>query len=173
MWQKHIHRFEFSKIHKLIIKSFQAWVYALTAATKSRNARRSIMATEILEIISENKPTLVEQAMIVNDELIRCAILWHEHWHEALEEASKFYFQVNYEPRIELKCNKKTLKDKNVDEMMNVLRPLHQKIETGHTTLKEQSFNHVNFNRIIEVILSNILPNSDLLQGSKRCFGAL
>jgi len=54
--------------------------------------------------------------------------LWHEQWHEALEEASRFYFQ-----------------DKNVDEMMNILRPLHQKIEQGHTTMKEQSFNHVKF----------------------------
>ena len=54
--------------------------------------------------------------------------MWHEQWHEALEEASRFYFQ-----------------DKNVDEMMNILRPLHQKIEQGHTTMKEQSFNHVKF----------------------------
>ncbi|KAF7639171.1 hypothetical protein Mgra_00001404 [Meloidogyne graminicola] len=103
----------------------QAWVYALTAAIKSRNARRSQVAKEILDIVAENKPILVEQATLVNDELIRCAILWHEQWHEALEEASRFYFQ-----------------DKNVDEMMNILRPLHQKIEQGHTTMKEQSFNH-------------------------------
>ncbi|CAK5074309.1 unnamed protein product [Meloidogyne enterolobii] len=103
----------------------QAWVYALTAAIKSRNTRRSQVAKEILDIIAENKPILVEQATLVNDELIRCAILWHEQWHEALEEASRFYFQ-----------------DKNVDEMMNILRPLHQKIEQGHTTMKEQSFNH-------------------------------
>lgn len=27
--------------------------------------------------------------------------------------------------------------------MLSVLRPLHQKIEQGHTTLKEQSFNQV------------------------------
>jgi serine/threonine-protein kinase mTOR len=66
----------------------------LTAATKSRNVRRSQVAKEILEIVSENKKTLVEQAMLVNDELIRCAILWHEQWHEALEDASRFYFQV-------------------------------------------------------------------------------
>ncbi|KAL7080367.1 hypothetical protein ACQ4LE_000271 [Meloidogyne hapla] len=103
----------------------QAWVYALTAAIKSRNTRRSQVAKEILDIVAENKPLLVEQATLVNDELIRCAILWHEQWHEALEEASRFYFQ-----------------DKNVDEMMNILRPLHQKIEQGHTTMKEQSFNH-------------------------------
>jgi FKBP12-rapamycin complex-associated protein len=34
-------------------------------------------------------PRLVQQATLVSDELIRCAILWHEMWHEALEEASR------------------------------------------------------------------------------------
>jgi phosphatidylinositol kinase/protein kinase (PI-3 family) len=30
--------------------------------------------------------------MMMSDELIRVAILWHEQWHEALEEASRLYF---------------------------------------------------------------------------------
>ena len=29
---------------------------------------------------------------MVSSELIRVAILWHEQWHEALEEASRFFF---------------------------------------------------------------------------------
>lgn len=32
---------------------------------------------------------LVEQAKLVSNELIRVAILWHEMWHEGLEEASR------------------------------------------------------------------------------------
>ena len=32
------------------------------------------------------------QAMLVSEELIRVAILWHELWHEGLEEASRLYF---------------------------------------------------------------------------------
>jgi hypothetical protein len=47
-----------------------------------------------LAIIADGLPTFVEQAQLMNDELIRCAILWHELWHEALEDASRFYFQV-------------------------------------------------------------------------------
>lgn len=81
-----------------------------------------------MEIVAESRPTFVEQAEMLNDELIRCAILWNEMWHESLEDASRFYYQ-----------------DKNTEEMLNVLRPLHQKIEQGHTTLKEHSFNQVNF----------------------------
>ena len=33
---------------------------------------------------------LVDQALLVSQELIRVAVLWHEHWHERLEEASRF-----------------------------------------------------------------------------------
>ena len=29
---------------------------------------------------------------MMSDELIRVAILWHEQWHEALEEASRLFF---------------------------------------------------------------------------------
>ena len=93
MLPRHILRY--SSINLLKQFFYQAWIYALTAATKSRNARRAQVAKEILEIVSENKQILVDQAMLVNDELIRCAILWHEQWHEALEEASRFYFQVH------------------------------------------------------------------------------
>lgn len=39
----------------------------------------------------EHSPTLVEQAHIVAQELIRVAILWSEMWYEGLEEASRFY----------------------------------------------------------------------------------
>jgi FKBP12-rapamycin complex-associated protein len=69
---------DISKVHP------QAIVYALTAATKSRKSQRSKVAKEILEIVAESRPTLVEQAVLINGELIRCAILWHEQWHEVI-----------------------------------------------------------------------------------------
>ncbi len=55
---------------------------------------------------------LVEQALLVSQELIRVAILWHEMWHEGLEEASRQFFG-----------------EKNVDGMFNALEPLHQILE--------------------------------------------
>ena len=54
------------------------------------------------------------QALLVSEELIRVAILWHEKWHEALEEASRLYFG-----------------DNNVDGMFAVLAPLHEEISNG------------------------------------------
>jgi FKBP12-rapamycin complex-associated protein len=63
------------------------------------------------------------QAQLVSKELIRVAILWHEMWHEALEEASRLYFG-----------------ERNVEGMLNVLEPLHAVLEEGPTTLKEVAF---------------------------------
>ncbi|KAJ1549987.1 phosphatidylinositol kinase- protein kinase tor1, partial [Nowakowskiella sp. JEL0078] len=68
---------------------------------------------------------LVEQAMLVSQELIRVAIIWHEMWHEGLEEASRFYFG-----------------DHNITGMITTLEPLHQMMDRGPETLREISFNH-------------------------------
>jgi FKBP12-rapamycin complex-associated protein len=50
--------------------------------------------------------------LVVSQELIRVAILWHEMWHEGLEEASRLYFT-----------------EKNPDGMIAVLEPLHDLLE--------------------------------------------
>lgn len=62
----------------------------------------------------------------MSEELIRVAILWHELWHEGLEEASRLYFG-----------------ERNVKGMFAALEPLHQMMERGPQTLKETSFNQV------------------------------
>ena len=63
----------------------------------------------------------------VSEELIRVAILWHELWHEGLEEASRLYFG-----------------ERNVSGMFATLEPLHAMLERGPQTLKETSFHQVN-----------------------------
>jgi FKBP12-rapamycin complex-associated protein len=50
--------------------------------------------------------------MVVSRELIRVAILWHELWHEALEEASRLFFS-----------------EKNAPGMIQALEPLHEMLE--------------------------------------------
>lgn len=63
----------------------------------------------------------------MSTELIRVAILWHEMWHEALEEASRLYFGEH-----------------NIEGMLNVLEPLHKMLEEGaarnNSTIKEKAF---------------------------------
>lgn len=115
-------------VHQLLIdigKSHpQALVYPLTVASKSAAVARKKAAHKILTSMCEHSPTLVEQAMMCSEELIRVAILWHEQWHEGLEEASRLYFG-----------------DNNVKGMFETLEPLHAMLERGPQTLKETSFN--------------------------------
>jgi phosphatidylinositol kinase/protein kinase (PI-3 family) len=69
------------------------------------------------------------QALLVSQELIRVAILWHEMWHEGLEEASRLYFG-----------------DHNIEAMFTVLEPLHRMLERvsplgyGHFTAEIDLF---------------------------------
>lgn len=101
----------------------QALVYALTVAAKSSNKVRRDAANEILNMIRLHSSALVEQAELVSRELIRVAILWHEMWHEGLEEASRLYFG-----------------EKNIEGMLDVLEPLHAIMEAGPETQREMAF---------------------------------
>ena len=101
----------------------QALVYPLTVAMKSNVARRSHSATQIMDSMRLHSPILVEQADLVSHELIRVAVLWHELWHEGLEEASRLYFG-----------------DHNVEGMFQTLAPLHELLDKGAETLREVSF---------------------------------
>ena len=101
----------------------QALVYPLTVAIKSSLSNRSRSAGLIIDSMRQHSATLVEQADIVSQELIRVAVLWHEQWHEALEEASRLYFG-----------------DHNIEGMFATLGPLHEMLKKGPETLREISF---------------------------------
>lgn len=101
----------------------QALVYPLTVAMKSNVARRSQSASNIMQSMRQHSAKLVEQADLVSHELIRVAVLWHELWHEGLEEASRLYFG-----------------DHNVEGMFATLAPLHDMLDKGAETLREVSF---------------------------------
>lgn len=115
-------------IHKLLSdigKSHpQALVYPLSVASKSASQTRKSAANKILDSMREHSPTLVEQAKMCSEELIRVAILWHEQWYEGLEEASRLYFS-----------------ERDTKGMFETLAPLHAMLERGPQTLKETSFN--------------------------------
>ncbi|CAI7993434.1 Serine/threonine-protein kinase tor, partial [Geodia barretti] len=103
----------------------QALIYPLTVASKSQSPMRRAAADTILQNMTEHSSRLVQQAILVSEELIRVAILWHEQWHEGLEDASRMYFGEH-----------------NVKAMFSILEPLHHRMERGPETLKEISFNH-------------------------------
>ena len=102
----------------------QALVYPITVAMKSwEGTRRSKSAGQIMDSMRQHSAKLMEQADLVSHELIRVAVLWHELWHEALEEASRLYFG-----------------DHSIDGMFSTLEPLHEQLERGPETLREVSF---------------------------------
>lgn len=113
-------------IHQLLAdvgkKHPQALVYSLTVASKSQSATRKTSALAILDKMRTHSADLVEQALLVSQELIRVAILWHEMWHEGLEEASKLYFT-----------------DQNIEGMFSTLEPLHQMMERVRVLVIEES----------------------------------
>ncbi|TFK75010.1 phosphatidylinositol 3-kinase [Pluteus cervinus] len=104
----------------------QALIYPLTVASKSSSKARQTAAGAIMDRMKEHSPTMVAQALIVSKELIRVAILWHELWHEGLEEASRLYFT-----------------EKNPEGMIVALEPIHELLEAGPTTARETSFAQV------------------------------
>ncbi|KAI4184996.1 MAG: hypothetical protein LQ346_006001 [Caloplaca aetnensis] len=101
----------------------QALVYPLTVAMKSNVPRRSQAASQMMENMRTHSSDLVDHADLVSNELIRVAVLWHELWHEGLEEASRLYFG-----------------DNDVEGMIKTLEPLHELVDKGADTLREISF---------------------------------
>ncbi|KAF3491110.1 phosphatidylinositol 3-kinase tor2 [Arthroderma uncinatum] len=101
----------------------QALVYPLTVATKSNVVRRSQSALSIMDSMRAHSARLVEQAEVVSGELVRVAVLWHELWYDALEEASRLFFT-----------------DHDVEGMLSTLAPLHDMLDKGAETLREVSF---------------------------------
>lgn len=130
----------------------QALVYSLTVASKSQSDARKEAALAILEKMRQHSSNLVEQALLVSQELIRVAILWHEMWHEGLEEASRLYFG-----------------DHDVEGMLATLEPLHEMLEKGPETLREISFNQAFGRDLAEALdwctkYKRTLNNDDLNQ---------
>lgn len=101
----------------------QALVYPLAVAVTSESLSRQRAALSIIDQMRLHSPVLVDQSELVSHELIRVAVLWHEQWHEGLEDASRLFFGEH-----------------NPDKMFEVLEPLHQMLQKGPETLRESSF---------------------------------
>ena len=116
-----------SVLHSLLTqlgeKHPQALMYPLSVLLKSPVAERKIAAESLMTSLKAHSRSLVEEALMVSSELIRVAILWVETWHEGLEDASRLYFAEG-----------------NVSGMLEILLPLHEKLEKGAETEKEKEF---------------------------------
>ncbi|KAL0356949.1 UNVERIFIED_CONTAM: Serine/threonine-protein kinase TOR [Sesamum calycinum] len=118
----------------------QALMYPLLVACKSISNLRKQAAQEVVDKVRQHSGVLVDEAQLVSTELIRVAILWHEMWHEALEEASRLYFGEH-----------------NIEGMLNVLEPLHEMLEEGamrnNTTKRESLYSGWNIFAELVILL--------------------
>ncbi|GJX78343.1 serine/threonine-protein kinase TOR [Tanacetum coccineum] len=134
----------------------QALMYPLLVACKSISNLRKAAAQEVVDKVRQHSGLLVDQAQLVSEELIRVAILWHEMWHEALEEASRLYFGEH-----------------NIEGMLKVLEPLHEMLEEGamrnNTTIKEKSFIQISSLRAIAIIILLPTYHHELLEAYECC----
>jgi FKBP12-rapamycin complex-associated protein len=116
-----------SVLHPLLIrlgeKHPQALMYPLSVLLKSPVFERKHAAEILMSSMRGHSKELVEEALLVSSELIRVAILWLETWHEGLEDASRLYFGEG-----------------NVSGMLELLLPLHEKLELGAETSRERDF---------------------------------
>jgi FKBP12-rapamycin complex-associated protein len=118
---------------RLGAKHPQALVYPLFVALKAPSEMRREAAKAQLNLLRQHSGTLIDQALLVTEELNRIAILWPEHWHETLEDASKQYFGEG-----------------NIVGMLETLAPVHELLERGPTTLHEAAFCQSFGNELLE-----------------------
>eukprot|EP00977_Amphora_coffeiformis_P012914 scaffold3287_cov181-Amphora_coffeaeformis.AAC.3 len=116
-----------SVLHPLLTrlgeKHPQALMYPLAVLVKSPVVERKYAAESLMTSLKSHSSELVEEALLVSSELIRVAILWLETWHEGLEDASRLWFG-----------------EQNVSGMLELLLPLHEKLEKGAETKREIDF---------------------------------
>lgn len=114
-------------LHPLLIrlgeKHPQALMYPLSVLLNSPVAERKSSAESLMKSLQSHSGALLEEAQMVSSELIRVAILWLEMWHEGLEDASRLHFGEG-----------------NVAGMMDLLCPLHELLEKGAATIRENDF---------------------------------
>ena len=107
----------------------QVLVFPLTVAMKSDVKGRADSAKAVTEELRSHSEKLMDQAQLISKELIRVAVLWHELWHEGLEEASRLYVLIRTSQTNRPNMPDRYFGDKNADAMLAVLAPLHKMME--------------------------------------------
>lgn len=110
-------------VEKISLKFPQAILYSLSVQENSSSNDRKRAAKQLLEKLKTTQKTLIDQATTISTEMNRSAIVLSEMWYEAIEEASRIYFN-----RLDGKA------------MYNYLAPIHAEMEREPDTMNEISF---------------------------------
>ncbi|KAH9577494.1 PDZ domain 6 [Trypanosoma melophagium] len=96
-----------------------ALIYPLTVTEKSPEAIRRLMAEHVLKEIRVSNGTMVEEASLISNEMVRIAILWSEKWLSHIQQAAT--------------------KLEDADAILRILTPLYEELENPSTP-NETSF---------------------------------
>lgn len=110
-------------LSRLGTRHAQALMFPLSVALQSPREDRQQAAQLLLMNLRQHSAPLINQSVLVSQELIRIAILWDEEWYATLEDASRLYFSEG-----------------NIQKMLDLLLPLHEKLMDGPQTNHERAF---------------------------------
>ncbi|KAJ1680336.1 phosphatidylinositol kinase- protein kinase tor1 [Spiromyces aspiralis] len=121
--ERTVHRLIFQLLVEVGKYHPQGILFSLNVASKSDILSRQSSAKRILQKLHDFSPTLVEQAELVGNELVRVAVIWSELWFQGLEETSFLY-----------------LVHRDFPGMMQRLKPLYDLLHKGPETSNEMAF---------------------------------
>lgn len=98
-------------------------IYSLSVLQKSTTVSRRAAADQLITKLKITQPVLIEQASLISSELNRAAILLDEVWKDAIEEASRIYFERN-----------------EAQAMYNYIVPIHKEMDRKPETMNEIAF---------------------------------
>ncbi|ORC93845.1 phosphatidylinositol 3-kinase tor [Trypanosoma theileri] len=98
-------------------------IYPLNLCAMSDSERRKKWANTILEKLQNKYPVIVLQGRILVDELLRLSELIYEEWYDQFEAAATAFFGR-----------------RNYHEMVEILLPLHEKLNRAPETIVEAEF---------------------------------
>jgi FKBP12-rapamycin complex-associated protein len=128
---------------KIAVSHPQSIVCPILVSYNTADAHQKAVAAAVIQDMRLKHNTLVDEATMVSNELMRVAITPHELWNDGLEKAAKYY-----------------VTDRNLSGMMSVLVDLHKSLDlsgeeresadgfiegiskVGFTTLRDVSFRH-------------------------------
>ena len=112
-------------------------------AYELQSVSRKQAALALLGHMREHNELIVQEGTLVSRELIRSAILWHELWHEGLEEVCWTCKCPEFCCIVPFTCcqaSRQYFGDQNIEGMLTILAPLHKELESGPETMHEANF---------------------------------
>jgi len=123
----------------------QALVCPISVALNTGEGQQCRLASDVLQVISQQSAQLVSEATVVSTELLRVAISPHELWHEGLERAAHVYITTQDSKSMLSILHMLHVAMGDVPKTYNITAPRKDAEAVsvvGNTTLRDVSFRY-------------------------------